>query len=206
MSVDGKYRFSLDVFQLGELGIKVGKEFTDQELHELEDESVFGKLYGRALEYTMMRPHSIKEVRDYLWRKTRATKTRSRSTGELIEREGVSQAIADRVLERLVEKGYLNDENFARYWVENRSRTKGVSKRKLRAELQAKGVAASLIELTFLGSDRDESEDLRKIIAKKQVRYPDEQKFIAYLLRQGFPYDSVRAELSRDQSAQEENS
>ena len=177
--------FRSDVFQVGELGIKIGKEFTDHELRELEDESVFGKLYARALEYTMMRPHSVKEVRDYLWRKTRTTKTRSRSTGELVEREGVSQVIADRVLERLTAKSYVNDEYFANYWVENRSRTKGISKRKLKAELQAKGVSATVIETALVSSDRDEHEDLRKIIGKKQARYPDEQKFIAYLLKIG---------------------
>ena len=71
VSVDGKYRFSLDVFQVGELGIKVGREYTDDELTELEDESQFGKLYARAMEYCLARPRSVKELRDYLWRKTR---------------------------------------------------------------------------------------------------------------------------------------
>ena len=51
VSVDGKYRFSLDIFQVGELGIKVGREYTDEELITLEDESQFGKLYARAMEY-----------------------------------------------------------------------------------------------------------------------------------------------------------
>ena len=49
--VDGQYRFSLDIFQLGELAIRVGKEYTESELIELETESTFGKLYGRALQY-----------------------------------------------------------------------------------------------------------------------------------------------------------
>ena len=71
VSVDGKYRFSLDVFQVGELGIKIGREYTDEELTALEDESWFGKLYARAMEYCLTRPRSVKEMRDYLWRKTR---------------------------------------------------------------------------------------------------------------------------------------
>lgn len=56
VSVDGKYRFSLDVFQVGDLGIKIGKEYSEEELAELETESQFGKLYAPALEYTMLRP------------------------------------------------------------------------------------------------------------------------------------------------------
>ena len=61
--VDGAYRFSLDIFQLSDLGIRVGKEYTEEELLELESESQFGKLYARTLEYCLMRPHSAKEVR-----------------------------------------------------------------------------------------------------------------------------------------------
>ena len=55
VSVDGKYRFSLDIFQVGELGLKVGHEYTDEELTALEDESQFGKLYVRAMEYCLTR-------------------------------------------------------------------------------------------------------------------------------------------------------
>lgn len=192
VSVDGKYRFSLDIFQVGDLGIKVGKDYTDEELTELETESQFGKLYTRALEYTMMRPHSGREVRDYLWRKTRATKYKSRS-GELKDRAGVSMELTDRVYRRLNERGYIDDEKFARYWVENRNMTKGASKRKLANELRAKGVETGIIDAALAETDRDDQQELQKIITKKRARYPDEQKLIAYLLRQGFSYDDVKS-------------
>lgn len=194
--VDGVYRFSLDVFQVAELGIRVGKEYTEQELVELETESQFGKLYGRALEYTMMRPHSAREVRDYLWRKTRTTKYKSRQ-GEIKEREGVSQAVADRVFDRLCEKGYIDDEKFARFWVENRNQRKGSSVRKLKSELQAKGVESSIIDTALASTTRSDEDELAKIIAKKRARYPDEQKFMQYLARQGFSYDDIKEALSR---------
>ena len=195
VSVDGKYRFSLDVFQVDELGIKIGKEYSDEELVGLETESQFGKLYGRALEYVMLRPHSKREVNDYLWRKTRTTKYKSR-TGEMKERTGVSQDVADRVFTRLKEKGYLDDEKFARWWVENRNQAKGTSKRKLQAELRAKGVDASIIERTLVDTERNDQDELAKIVAKKRARYDDEQKFIAYLARQGFGYDDIKSALS----------
>ena len=193
--VDGAYRFSLDVFQVADLGIRVGKEYTEQELVELEQESQFGKLYGRALEYSMMRPHSAREIRDYLWRKTRTTKYKSRS-GDIKEREGVSQQVADRVYERLIEKGYIDDEKFARFWIENRNQRKGSSVRKLKSELQAKGVEHSIIDGALEVTIRNDEDELAKIIAKKRVRYPDEQKFMQYLARQGFRYDDIKAALS----------
>lgn len=198
VSVDGAYRFSLDVFQVADLGIRIGKEYTEEELVELEQESQFGKLYARALEYTMMRPHSAREIRDYLWRKTRDTKVKSRATGELKTRQGVSQELADRVYDRLVEKGYISDESFARYWVENRNLAKGSSRRKLVAELRAKGVEQTIIDAALAGTERSDNDELRKIIAKKRKRYPDEQKFIQYLARQGFSFDDIKSALAEE--------
>jgi regulatory protein len=196
VSVDGKYRFSLDIIQVTELGIKRDKEYTEEELVELEYESQFGKIYARALEYTLMRPHSAKEVRDYLWRKTRTTRVRVRDTNETREKPGVSQAIVDRVYERLVERGHINDEKFAQFWVENRQASKGISQRKLTAELRAKGVESSVIDTAMQNSPREEKSEIRKVLDKKRHRYDDEQKLIAYLMRQGFSYDSIRDALS----------
>ncbi|HJP80870.1 MAG TPA: RecX family transcriptional regulator [Candidatus Saccharimonadales bacterium] len=191
--VDGVYRFSLDLFQYAELGIKIGKEYTEEELIALETESQFGKVYARALEYCLMRPHSGKEVRDYLYRKTRDTRTK---TGGV--KKGVSPAITSRVFDRLVEKGYIDDEKFARYWIENRNLAKGASQRKLQAELRAKGVEGGIIGRLLSESDRDDASELQKIIAKKRARYPDEQKFMQYLARQGFGYDDIKQALAAD--------
>lgn len=196
--VDGAYRFSLDIYQVADLGIRVGREYSEAELVELETESQFGKLYGRALEYTMLRPHSAREIRDYLYRKTRTTKVRNRKTGEIQDRAGVSQELTERVFDRLLDKGYIDDEKFARYWVENRNLTKGTSRRKLEAELRSKGVESAIIDKHLAESERTDGDELQKIIAKKRARYPDEQKLMQYLARQGFGYDDIKAALSRD--------
>lgn len=198
VSVDGKYRFSLDISQVVDLGIKVGKEYTESELSELENESQFGKLYARALEYCLMRPHSSREVRDYLWRRTKATKYKSR-TGEIKEREGVSQETVERIFNRLVEREYVNDETFARWWIENRNVRKGTSLRKLEAELRAKGVDPKIIADELQESPRQDEDELQKVIAKKQNRYDDPQKFKQYLMRQGFSYDAITSALEKSE-------
>lgn len=195
ISVDGKYRFSLDVFQVGELGLKVGREVSEEELTELEQESQFGRLYTRALEYCLVRPRSVREMKDYLWRKTRTTKYRSQKTGEMKERAGVSQRVADRVLERLIDKKYLDDEKFARFWVENRFQAKGTSLKRLKLELAQKGVNKEIVEQILDESPRNDEDELQKIIAKKRSRYPDGKKFMQYLARQGFSYDDIKSAL-----------
>ena len=195
VSVDGAYLFSLDIYQVAELGVRVGGECTEEELAALKCESVFGKLYTKALEYSMLRPHSAKEMRDYLWRKTRETKYKTRS-GEIRQRQGVSQEIADRVYDRLSKKGYIDDRAFTRWWVENRNVSKGVSRRKLQAELSAKGVAPTIMDEIFTDTARNDKDELLKIVTKKRKNYPDEQKLVQYLARQGFRFDDIKTVLA----------
>jgi len=189
--VDGVYQFSLDVFQLTELGLKVGYECDATKLASLKQEGEFSKVYGRALEYCMMRPHSKKEVLDYLYRKTKPSKTRDGSL-----KPGISPFLANRVFDRLVEKKYLDDEKFAAYWVENRSIVKGISQRKLVLELKLKGVDETIIKQALYDVSRDDSVEIKKIIVKKRRHYPDERKLIAYLARQGFNYDDIKQSLA----------
>jgi regulatory protein len=195
VSVDGKYRFSLDFSQLTELGVRVGNDYSETELADLENESQFGKLYMRALEYSLMRPHSQYELSQYLYRKTRDTLTK---TGSI--RKGVSKALTERVYDRIIEKGYVNDESFARYWVDNRQLRKGISRRKLQAELASKGVDRSIVESLLLQTERSDEDEIQKIIEKKASRYDDEQKLIAYLARQGFSYDDIKQAIANTKS------
>lgn len=194
VSVDGKYRFSLDILQITDLGIKVGKEYTEKELLALEEESQFGKLYTRTLEYCLIRPRSQREARDYLYRKTRDTRTKM---GNI--KKGVSKELTERVFDRLIEKGYINDEKFARFWVENRNLRKGSSLRKLSVELSAKGIDRVTIEQVLGDTDRSDQDEIQKIIAKKAGKYDDPQKLMAYLARQGFSYDDIRQALNEDE-------
>lgn len=193
ISVDGRYRFSLDIYQIGELGLKLNCEYSEEDLLRFETESQFGKTYSRALEYCLMRPHSSREVRNYLYKKTKPTRTK---TGEV--RPGISSEIADRVFDRLLQKGYIQDESFARYWVENRKQKSGVSVRRLTQELRAKGVDQAIIMDTIESSDRSDLLELQKVIEKKRHRYDDEKKFKTYLMRQGFAYDDILEALHQE--------
>jgi len=193
VSVDDKYRFSLDIYQLVDLGIKVGNDYEEADLIALEQESQFGKVYGRALEYCLMRPHSAKEMKDYLYRKTRPKLDKD---GQM--KSGVPTETTGRVFDRLVERGYIDDQKFATYWVENRSLTKGLSRRKLIAELRINGIASATIEQSLSSTERNDVQEIKKIIAKKRSRYSDQNKLIIYLARQGFSYDVIKQSIGED--------
>lgn len=193
--VNGKFRFSLDIFQLTDLGVKVGAIFDLREITHLEQQSEFGKLYALALNYCLMRPHSSREVRDYLMKKTLTRRLKNKKTGEFYEKAGVSKMSVEQVLVRLEEKGYINDAKFARFWVENRNLRKGSSLKKLRMELTQKGVSVEIQDEIFAESERNDAEEILKIIDKKAKRYSDKQKLVAYLARQGFSFDEINRAL-----------
>lgn len=186
--VNDKYSFSLDIAQVVDLGVKVGREITTDELVRFKRASEYGKLYQRTLEWVLVRPRSVREVQDYLGRKLKTISLDSSFVGCEGCPEDASELSRD-IIARLVNKGYLDDRKFAKYYVENRFVKKGVSQKRLRLELIKKGVDRDIID-EVLGARNDE-EEIRKMIAKKRAKYDDE-KLMAYLVRQGFSYDLIR--------------
>jgi len=173
--VNNKYSFSLDIAQVVDFHLKKGLVISDEQLAEFRRASEFGKLYQRTLEWVLVRPRSEKETYDYLYKKIYEKK---------LDKEYIS-----RIIDRLKEKKYLNDETFSRYYVENRFVKKGISRKRLRMELMKKGVAASIIDEVL--DVRNDDEEILKIIAKKRARY-DDDKLTLYLCRQGFDYQLVQ--------------
>lgn len=175
--VDDKYAFSLSESALIESRLASGKELTGTELKELKQAAGLDKAYGNALRYVAMRPRSEWELRDYFRRKS-------------IDSEAAGQIIA-----RLQGIGLLDDAAFARTWVANRHLLKHTSKRRLRMELKQKHVPEHIIVQVLSEDETDERETLRTLVLKKRNRYPDRQKFMQYLARQGFGFDDIKAVL-----------
>lgn len=190
--LDGIFALSLDVAQVVELQIKVGQKVDTERLEVLRSASEFGKLYQRTLEWVLTRPHSIRETKDYLRRRQqkRLVTNRQRVREEKKPFPEIQNETVGLVMERLIQRGYLDDGKFANYYVENRFVKKGVSAKRLRMELQKKGVANAEIEAALSAGARDDENELRKMLVKKRARY-DDQKLIAYLVRQGFDYHKV---------------
>lgn len=203
--VNGKFEFSLEVTQVVELGVKVGQILDVERLAELRRASEFGKVYQRALEWTLARPRSVQEVRDYL----RLRQMRRRQLNRQREREEkrplaeISDEVAGLVAERLVERGYVDDQKFAEFVVENRRGRGGVSERKLRMELRQKGVADEIVARVLAERPHDEMAEVRRLMQKKGRRY-DAAGLVKYLMRQGFSYDVVRSVVEEAEDSVEE--
>lgn len=175
--VDGKYRFSLHERQLVSSGIHSGQELSEDDLAAFQAESSEGKLFDRLLNVLSYRPRSEWELRDYLRRKQ------------------AEPEVADKLIEKLRELRYVDDEAFARAWVESRMASKPTSRRKLSAELRAKRIDTSIIDST-LDETTDADSDLaaiRQLVEKKRAHYSDETKLMQYLARRGFSYGDIRS-------------
>lgn len=172
--VDEKFAFGLSENGLLTSGLYTGLELTDAELAAHRKAAGLDKAYGNALRYVAMRPRSIWELKVYLQRKE------------------LDQPACDQIIERLQKVGLLGDEAFARAWISNRRLLKNISRRKLTLELQQKRVSQDIIQKTLNEEDaNDDNAALRALIDKKRARYPDNQKLMQYLARQGFSYDDI---------------
>jgi regulatory protein len=177
--IDGKFSFGLSENALLDSGIRIGKEYSKQELKDLQDSAKSDKAYNRTLGLIARRQRSEWEVRDYLKRK-----------------EYESELI-DQIVQRLYANRWLDDEAFARMWVENRRLLKSSSTRRLQQELKAKRVPDDVIKNVLAEDATDEQQLLKDLIDKKrrQTRYQDPQKLMAYLIRQGFNYSDIKEAL-----------
>ena len=258
--LDGKFSFSLTLTELADSKLHQGQVLTDPEVERLRNLSGLGKLYQQTLEYCFSRPHSKKEIIDYLERKRlrrdiswkrfeehqlkmqndpeyaakvkeirRHTKDQNQKNREIdftenntyeyrgTKKTNLPTKPADRitpemiqeVVSRLESQNYINDQDFARYFIENRHQNKGISTKRLIQELKIKGIDSDIIEQAIFDQGtgnflRDEEVEIEKMIKKQLRKTSDRQKIIAYLARQGFSYDLIKAKLDQFLSTEEE--
>jgi regulatory protein len=177
--IDDTFAFGLSEEALLTSHLSLGQEFNKEELLALKLSAVADKAYSQSLGLVARRPRSEWELRDYLKRKDYAP--------ELI----------DQTILRLAEREYVNDEAFARAWVNNRRLLKATSKRRLAQELRQKRVRDEVIAVVLENDETDEHQVLKDLIVRKrkQSRYQDDLKLLQYLVRQGFNYGDAKAAL-----------
>jgi len=176
--VDGKYSFSLSENALLDAGLAVGQELSQEDVKHWKQASADDKVMGSALRYAAMRLRSVWEMEQYL------------------KRKNASPALAEKILNKLININLLNDEAFAKAWVANRRLLRPTSKRKLQQELKAKRVPEEVINITLAEDEVvNDRTALREMIAKKRnlSRYKaNPMKLMQYLARQGFNYDDIK--------------
>jgi regulatory protein len=171
--LDGRFAFGLSAIVAASL--KPGQFLSAAEIESLKQRDAGEVAYNRALDYLSYRPRSRAEVADYL------------------QRRGESDNQIHAITDRLERAGLLDDEAFARFWVENRERFRPRGLRALRYELRSKGINDEIVDRVL--STVDVSTSAYEAATKKahQWIHLDRQTFrrklAEYLARRGFDYE-----------------
>ncbi len=118
---------------------------------------------------------------------------------QYLQTKGASQTQRQAAVRRLVQLGYLNDEAFAGRWAEARLSRKPVGRARLRAELEAQGLADRIVAQTVESVYRGRSE---RVLAEQVVRYEravrrviTTGRLVRLLQQRGFEDETIRTVL-----------
>ena len=98
---------------------------------------------------------------------------RARSRAELAEKlakKGVPDEVAARLLDRFEEVGLVDDEAFARSWVESRQAGKGLARRALAQELRRKGVEDDVAREVLDEVDPEDEVEAARTLVRRKLR------------------------------------
>lgn len=177
--LDNSFGFGLDLENFMKLQLKVNQELTEEEKNEIIKKGELQKSFDKTLRFVMTRPRSLKEVKDYFKRKE------------------IDNSLHQNILERLIKLELLDDQKFAKWWVEQRLEFKHKSKKDITFELRQKGVDTDIIKNVLDDSEIDELKIAKELISKKEYkwkRYEDserKQKITQYLAGKGFSWDVI---------------
>lgn len=166
--------------QLAELQLKQGQEIDPSRIEQYLTDSAFGKLRDQVYNWLSIRLRSGWEVENYLRRKSE------------------DEDLRKRLLNLLKEQGYIDDVKFAGAWIRHRNVIKPMSKRRLKQELLVKRIPMEIIDNSLLEQATDDQTAIKDLIAKRGDRYPDKQKLMAFLARQGFDYGTIKEALNEE--------
>ncbi len=165
--------------------VKVGKQLTEEQIKEIRSESEVILAKEIAYKFLSYKPRTQKEVTDRLRAK------------------GFQSNLVSRVVEELKNYGFINDLEYARNFVLNKSRSKTLGVLALKRELLSKGLSNEIIDevLSERESLIDEFEialDLAqrklkqiKSLKRRNERNKYKRRIYEFLLRRGFKLETI---------------
>jgi regulatory protein len=179
--LDGEFAFGLA--RITAAWLKNGDALSDEKIARLIEEDAREWAYQQALLLLRSRARSENEIRQNL------------------KKHGVSPEVITATLERLRQTGLVNDDDFARAWVENRSVFRPRSGKAMAAELRQKGLDERVIQESLSGVDE---ESLAYCAASKRAARLKgltweefRAKLGGFLLRRGFSYSVAASTVAR---------
>jgi regulatory protein len=185
VDLDGLFAFALPATLVADERLEVGDALDGEQVSALLASDQASRATEAALVFLGYRPRSEKEVRDRL------------------RRGGYEQDAIDHAISRLHEWRYLDDADFARRWVENRTAHRPRGKRLLHQELRHKGINIETAREAIDDADLDEAGAAEALARRRLPAYAGDdpaairRRLGAYLARRGYGYDVIRIALDR---------
>lgn len=180
--LDGEFSFGLYI--VNAMHIKIGQTISQENIDELIKFDQIEDGYQKALRFISYKPRTSFEV-----------------VKKLKENELNEDAILI-ILEKLTEKSYVDDLQYAKNWVENRIFNKPRSKKLIKWELKKKQISEDIIGAVT--GELLPEEKLAILAAEKYARrlsgYEKEtftRRLSGYLMRRGFTYSTVYPTVQR---------
>lgn len=188
--LDGEFAFGADEDLVVDHRLVIGKIIGPEDLEKILLDAEIGKLMERIYGLSNIRQRSEKEIRDFLKRISFKRKIKGI--------EEISPIVIESTIDRAIKKGLINDEQFAKAWVEARGKKYGPIR--IKQELLQKGIDREIIEEVFRQQPTGNSEEVvQKLLEKRLERWKNldpmhfRKKAYDYLLRRGFRYDLVKS-------------
>jgi regulatory protein len=185
VDLDGAFAFALPATLVADERIDVGDMLDGDRVSSLLAAEQASRATEAALVFLGYRPRSEKEVRDRL------------------RRGGYQQDAIEHAIARLHEWRYLDDADFARRWVENRTAHRPRGRRLLQQELRHKGIDGEIARDAINDAELDETGAAEALARRRLPSYAGDEpaairrRLGAYLARRGYGYDVIRVALDR---------
>jgi regulatory protein len=191
--VDGQFALAIDKHTLLKANIYKGKEFTEQELQDLANSDNIAYLTRKLVSWCYKKPHSSKEIKSKI---AEMVDKRARAQAKGEEKDVVKpdlDLINQEVLARLARQG-CTDQEFCKWYVQERSRQGKYGKNKIVSELLVKGISRPMAEKFtqeyLVNQDEVATKNLQKKFGVDSVseidNFATKAKAIRYLRSKGF--------------------
>ena len=188
--LDGNFAFGIDQFSLLESKLKVGKSLTDEEIKKIITKEEIAKLMDLATNFLSYRPRSEKETKDYLTKKISQKEN-------ITHIQAKDSPLISQIITKLKKYRYLNDFEFAKWWVDSRTRSRPKGPVLIKFELKRKGIEDNIVQKA-LSKVQDEGELAKHALQKKLKRWQKlsnfdfKKKVYQYLAARGFSFEAIK--------------
>ncbi|MBE5736568.1 MAG: hypothetical protein E7356_04390 [Clostridiales bacterium] len=181
--IDDKFCCGISIELVMKHGLKKDMEIDENYIREIVLEDEKSKAMNKAVNYISSSLKTAKQIREYLRKKEYLPET------------------IDYVIDKMIEYKYLDDEAYAKAYINTYSSKFG--KIKLKLNLKQKGVADTIIDKCLYGEEEIESSIDRvasKYLKNKEINKDTLNKLSRFLYSRGYEFDEINSYISSIQS------